>query len=359
MRRVFWCALGVGGFLLMPGWLSAQADASQQVASVKELFTEALNDWPTLFRGVASSLFLGLLALESVVTYADFTKGRVGLEEMAAQTFRKLGVISAVVAVFQIPGFLSGIVGGFEYLATLPWGNGESVSPGSIFEEGLLLYGEAMRMGIDMAWGHVAVAYEWTDLFMAENSSWNPLGGIGAAMQAWMLLLTLAGFESFVAFAVLSASGILLVLAFAMIALQVLRVQVETVFLLALGALFVPFVAFRITAGMTEAYLKSLVEAGMRMFLVIALAGAGRSITDVVWRPLIATSLGAKRVVLPASAPIGGGRTFEIPIIYVDNFLIVIATMGLFVYVVWALPGRTAGKLSDVRFNLSPAVAGK
>lgn len=351
--RSLWPALVVAGagIVLLPAALAAQGNG--EVVGVVEAFRRAAAGWPTQFRPVANSLLAIFFCWEMLVTALYWRKKRVGMEAMIAEGIQKLWVIAAVLLFFNMggPGL---IVSSLRGLAP------GQTDPGQLLAQGfrlaqILLSGLGQQM---VAYGRVWM--ELADGLVRENiieAGTFGLGNILAVFRALQLLTGVILVQVIFSLVVTGLGVVVAEVGFAFVALQMLFVEVETTLLVAFGVFFLSFASFRVTAAITEAYIKAVVVNGLRLFLVMPLAGLGNQLA-ATWASNIRNSVSVET--LYVNVPTDGGpvRVFEFsyPALDIAAMVMVLVAICLYVYVVWAFPAKFARQFGDLKLNLSGAV---
>src|SRR6185369_11913153 len=128
-------------------------------------------------------------------------------------------------------------------------------------------------------------------------------------------------------------------LAYAMIAIQLLLVLVESYVVLSTGVLFLGFAGFRATAPLADNYILYAIRVGAKIFFLYALVAVGTSLVPR-WQ-ILATGASAD---YPANLK----AIYE-----------VLAGSLTFVFLVWRIPGSAAASLTgNAHLRLSEALRG-
>ena len=124
------------------------------------------------------------------------------------------------------------------------------------------------------------------------------------------------------------AAFFIIVVAFGLIALQMIRTLIEAAIAVSGMAIFLGFAGLKATFSLAEGYLKYLVEIGVRLYILYLLIAIGRNFA-LVWTERLKD--------LSAFDP-------------VVNFTVLLAAVS-FAYIVWVIPNRMATTISGA-FNL-------
>ncbi|HXU44465.1 MAG TPA: P-type conjugative transfer protein TrbL [Thermoanaerobaculia bacterium] len=168
----------------------------------------------------------------------------------------------------------------------------------------------------------------------------NPSGVLAIGIElATQILLSVGSLSSFypVGSTVASFTALIVVLAFASIAAQLVLVLVETTIVLSGGILFLGFAGFRGTASFADNYLTWSFHVGIKIFLLYLLVGVGSSVA-ATWAEL-----------LPATLLVNGWQPlFE-----------VLGGALIFALLVWRIPTTVAAHLTQgASFRLHDALRG-
>jgi len=349
----------------IPSLLFAQAAGAERVVvGIVEQFREATASWPSLFRPYAQILLVAFLTIEAYLSWADWQTRQVGLERMVGEAIRKLGVIALVWAFFTNP--LLGpdeVIRLFRSIAARVSGvsDGDRL-PGDLVLQGFSLADVLLRAA-NQAIGELVTA--WWEIARslieqgAVEEGWLGIGILVAHLHALGILAASVLFESILAVLVVGLGVVLLEVGFAFVALQVVLVEIEAILVIGFGVFFAGFVSFRATAGMAEAYLKQSFVLGVRLFLTLPLAALGVRLAEF-WANSILASVARKKLE-PEINIDGRMATIAVEVVYMNplTLLMVLISVGLYVYLVWSFPARYASKVTDVRFNLAAGVAGR
>jgi type IV secretion system protein TrbL len=283
--------------LLAFALLPAVADA-QVLDDVRGAYDTASTQWLNRLLPVAQHTFAGLAIVELAVSALLWGLRRTSLEEICANFLLKFLVLSFCYTLITFfPFWVPAITHGFETAGQIASGT-TTVNPTQILE-----YGEQLSL----------------DLLLAANDF-----GLLTHPSA-SLVSTLVAF--------------LVWLSYAMIAVQLLLVLVESYVVLSTGVLFLGFAGFRTTAPLADNYLLYAVRVGVKIFFLYALVAVGTTLVPR-WQ---AIATGAS-----ADYPANLKPIYE-----------VLAGSLTFVFLVWRIPGAAAANLTgNAHLRLAEAIRG-
>lgn len=225
--------------------LTAQSSDPVDPAGILDAITNnyhtASQLWLSRLTSVTQRTFVTLAGVEFAISGLLWGMRRDGLDEIAARFLLKFVLISFLLLL--ITGFgtwVTPIIDGFAVAGERAVG-GTTVSPSRVIDLGMAL-GDHVAHAFDR-WGVV------THFMMAIVSG----------------------------FAVL-----IILVAFIIIATQLMLTLVESYIVLGGGVLFLAFAAFRATAAYSENFLNYAVSVGIKIFLLYLIVGVGTSVTTSV-----------------------------------------------------------------------------
>ncbi|HEX6369781.1 MAG TPA: type IV secretion system protein [Longimicrobium sp.] len=368
MRRVRPRSIGLiiaAGSVLVPAALLAQDPGSERVVvGIVDQFRQATTDWPRLFLPYAQMLLAAFLTVEAYLSWADWQTRQIGMERMVGEAVRKLLVIAAVWAFFTNP--LLGpdeVIGLFRNIAGALVGVQDPGDlPGDLVLQGFSMADVLLRAA-NQAIGELVTA--WWEIAKslieqgAVDEGFLGVGVLVAHVHALRILAATVLLEAVFAVIVVGIGVVVLEVGFAFVALQVVLVEITSVLLIGFGPLFAGFVAFRATAGLTDAYLKEVVALGIRLVLTMPLAAMGVKMA-ASWSDNLLASV-TRKTLTPEVTIDGRTVRLVIEVVYMNPIVVILVLISicLYVYVVWSFPAKYASKIADVRFNLAAGVAGK
>ena len=364
---VRWCVgAGLGlAAATIPTILVGQAAGSERVVvGIVDQFRQATANWPSLFLPYAQLLLVAFLTIEAYLSWADWQTRQIGMERMVGEAVRKLGVIAVVWAFFTNP--LLGpdeVVGLFRNIAGALVGVQDPDDlPGDLVLQGFSMADVLLRAA-NQAIGELVTA--WWEIAKslieqgAVDEGFLGVGVLVAHVHALRILAATVLLEAVFAVIVVGIGVVVLEVGFAFVALQVVLVEITSVLLIGFGPLFAGFVAFRATAGLTDAYLKEVVALGIRLVLTMPLAAMGVKMA-AFWSDNLLASV-TRKTLTPEVTIDGRTVRLAIEVVYMNPIVVILVLISicLYVYVVWSFPAKYASKIAEVRFNLAAGVAGK
>jgi type IV secretion system protein TrbL len=286
--------LSILAVVLLPAAAHAQV-----FDDVKNAYDTASSQWLNRLLPVAQSTFAGLAILELAVSALLWGLRRTSIEDICANFLLKFLLLSFCYTLITFfPLWVPAITHGFETAGQIASGS-TTVNPTQVLEDG-----EQLSLNILLAANDFG-------LFTHPSAS---LVSILIAFLVW--------------------------LSFAMIAVQLLLVLVESYVVLSMGVLFLGFAGFRATAPLADNYLLYAVRVGVKIFFLYALVAVGTTLVPH-WQTL---ATGASTSSYPANLK----PAYE-----------VLAGALTFVFLVWRIPGSAAGNLTaNAHVRLSEALRG-
>lgn len=233
--------------LLMAPEASAQAIGPVPPAgaldAIATSYRAASRLWLARLTGVAQRTFVVLAALEFAISGALWGLRRESLDDIAARFLLKFLLVSfLLLLITAFTTWVTPIVAGFA--AAGEWAiGGVTTSPSAVIDLGMALT-ERVGKAFD-TWGIVT----------------HPMMAIVCAIAMLIILL-----------------------AYIVIAAQLLLTLVESYIVLGGGILFLGFAGFRVTAAYSENFLNYAVAVGIKIFLLYLLVGVGTSVTASILR---------------------------------------------------------------------------
>lgn len=274
--------------------LLADLAFGQEVAEdITESFRTAAGEWTGRLKPIAQRTFAILAALEFAVSAVVWGFKRESFDEAVGQFFIKCTLLSFLfMCLISFDSWIPAIVNSFIAAGQTAAGT-DALDPNRVIELGLELYGKMMES----------------------------VYGMG------MLTSPAPSFAAVI-------GGFVILIAFAIIAAQLVILLIESYIAVTAGVFFLGFAAFRGTASFSDRYLVWAVSVGVRLFLIYLVVGIGVSVAEE-WATYIET-VGA--------------------INYGASFRVVIGAV-VFALVAVIIPNRTSRYLMDgVSFGLSDAL---
>ncbi len=295
-------AAGVGAILFMltvlllaltAGVALAQDGGADVAGDFTEEFRLAASGWTDTLRPLAQRTFALLAGIEFAVSAAAWGLRRGSADDVLGQLFLKVALVSFLfMCLTFFDEWIPAIVNSFVRAGQEAAGVTE-LNPTGVLELGLELYASMVEGSMDLG-----------------------------------MLLSPA--ESFA----VVWSGLGVMMAFAVVAAQLVVLLIESYIAVTAGVFFLGFASFRGTASFADRYLVWAFGVGVRLFLVYLVVGIGVGVTEQ-W-----------------AAMLQGMGEFD----YFTAFRIVGGSL-VFAIVAVVIPNRTAGYLlNGASFGLSEAV---
>jgi len=284
----------LSAFLLLLFALPRPATA-QVLDHVVGAYRSVGTQWLDRLLPVAQKTFTVLATIELAVSAILWALRRTSVDQICASFLLKFLVLSfCYMLISFFPYWIPAISGGFEHAGQIASGS-TSVSPSNILE-----LGNTLTLRILLTAGGTGI-FE------------HPSGNIVATLVA-----------------------IAVWVCYALIAVQVLLVLVETSVVLSTGILFLAFAGFRGTAPLADNFLLYAVRVGVRIFFLYALLAVGTTLVPS-WNDLIFT---------------GSVYPFNL-----TPFFEVLAGSLCFVFIIWRIPAVAADRLTaQAHFRLGDAL---
>jgi len=242
-RRVLRMAVALLlGALLLPATAAAQPAAptpDSVLDSVVAGYRDASAGWLDRLLPLAMRTFALLATLELAVSGLFWALGREGLDAVLAALLRKFIVLSFLFSLLSaFPLWLPVVTQGFEAAGQAGSGTA-AVNPAQLLDYGIAIAGRMLA---------------------ADEQ-------LGILTQPATVLIG-------------AATALIVVLAYALIAVQLCLTLCEVSFVLTGGVLFLGFAGFRVTAPFAEGYLLFSFQTGAKIFLLYLLVGVGTALSQ-------------------------------------------------------------------------------
>ena len=279
-RRLRWRAvvsMVATAVLCAPALLAAQADR-YRVTDLEVIFRTHEQDWISNAQGLLMGLAGALLLLEIAYSSLEWQRKRMGADAIFASLIWKIGAVTVMLLLFRYPHLTTErVIGSFERLGGMIAGEaGTALTPTEVVTQG----GEIAQRLLDQLQVEQGMPLQppedqglFTQFSRWVSGVYNSFG-IGLVNALFAYLYT-AGITIIVALVV--------VVAYVIIALQLLLVKLESILVLSTSIVFLPFGAFRLTAGLAEAYFKYVGELAVRFFFLQVIAGIGYDLFDALY----------------------------------------------------------------------------
>lgn len=238
--------------LVVLGVTSQAALATGTLDSIGDAYKTASSGWESTLAGYAKSLFLKLALLEILwfVLMKFLIAGKGGEEFLGALIGRLLPLLFFYAILLNFDTWVPYIIDSFSKAGQTASGT-TALTPSAVVDTGLKLAGKILSTG--------------TNLGLLSN------GSIGAALSS-----------------VLASIGI--VIAFAVIAGQLLVTLIESYIVVSAGVLFLGFAGSSWTKTFAEKFLSYCASVGTKLFMTYLIIGVGQSLASQ-WVNLITANM--------------------------------------------------------------------
>jgi P-type conjugative transfer protein TrbL len=227
--------------------------------SLTVAYRTASHAWLARLVPVARGTFTVLAGIEVAISGLIYGMRRQAMDDVAARCVLKFALLAFLLAVVtNMSAWLPPLIGGFAAAGEAAVGATGTVNPSDIVDIGVALAGRLL----------------------------GALDTVGVLTHPTMALFA-------------AASALIVVVAYVLVAAQLVLALVESYVVLTAGVVFLGFAASRATAGIAEAFLTHVVRLGVRIFLLYLIVSLGTELS----RGWIAT-ITADQLFEPAS-PIG------------------------------------------------------
>lgn len=217
--------------------------------------------WMTAAQGYAQNLFLSLAAIEFTWAAAQLVLKKGDLPDMIASTMLKVVGIGFFYSMLMVaPTWIPAIMDSFGMAGAAVGANGGSaamLSPSGIFDQG------------------INVAGSMVSAMNSSNSNNVGLGEIvssgGASIGSFMFGAIVTGL-----------AGLLTIMAFTLVAVQLMVTLIESYIVIGGGMLMLGFTGSRWTLPFGEKYFGYAVSTGIKLFTLYLIVGQGQNVADAI-----------------------------------------------------------------------------
>ena len=239
---------------------------------IASTFQSSTGSWMSSAQGYAKGLFLSLSAIEFTWAGMQLLLKKGELQDMIASTMLKIVGIGFFYSLLMVaPTWIPAIMNSFGAAgAAVGSGGGSSamLSPSGVFDQG------------------IQVASALVDQMNKSNSSTN--GGLVNALTSGG-----ASIGSFMFGAIITGlTGLLTVLAFTLVAVQLMVTLIESYVIIGGGMLMLGFTGSRWTLPFGEKYFGYAVSTGIKLFTLYLIVGQGQNVANAIIHALHATNNG-------------------------------------------------------------------
>ena len=262
---------------LVAGRLFGQQPGQGALDGIATQYRDASRLWRPQLLPIAQRLFMVLASLEFAVSGAIWALRRDSLDDIAAKFLLKFALVAFLLALItSFTTWIPPILNGFAAAGEAAIGTTVTVSPSGIMDIGRqtsLTVLNALNVGVMLR---------------------NPAMAVFGALSA-----------------------LIIALAYAVIAAELVLVLIESYIVLGGGVLFLGFAAFRGTAAFAENLIAYTFGVGIKIFLLYLIVGLGSQIA-ASWIPLIqaSTFFGPSS---PLFEIVGGALIFVVMAVRIPN----------------------------------------
>lgn len=287
-RFVIWSALAAlviaAPHVLAEGVLDTISNAAKTASS----------GWMTKSLEYATTLFFGLAALEFAWSAIQLTLKKSELSEIAVATlFKVMSIAFFAMLLIKAPEWVPAIMNSFVQAGQGVSG-ASNLSPSNLFMKGVEVAGNLATKGMNIN--------------NEQNASISAILTSGTGLGSWMLSAIIIGL-----------SAIMIVLAFAIVAIQLFVALIESYIVIGGGALMLGFMGSRWTMNFGEKFFGYAVSVGIKLFALYLLVGFGDTLVDSITADLdklIAEGKGVNLgdwLAMGGASVVFGGMGFMVP----------------------------------------------
>jgi hypothetical protein len=330
--RGAWWLLPLAGLAVF-----APLELGAQSMSIPDFYSEIGDSWARNARPYVIGLFSALFVVDVAIIYLDSVDDRGGPEVTFMAIGRRLVIGAVGLALFLNPEYFSfPLIHAFESAGTAIGGSGVAGLPDPLV---VLLQG----------WDAFS---RLVNAILIPPELAEPTGGPGADLTGILELLRAFGLWIWYFFTLgsyvigVGIVALVLLVGFAILAMQVVVVKAQGFLLVNIGLLFVGALGSRLTAGLMGGYVRFVLQTAVRLFLMGAVFGIYYHALPY-WESWIAEGV--------AAIPRGPGDSANLSLTTVSfqPLLMTAATVTLTAYLGWKIPGWFAEFLMrEVHFSL-------
>ena len=233
---------------------------------IQGAFQSASTGWMSTALNLARPLFFGLAGLEFAWAAINYTLRKNDLGELiTAMTLKILGIAFFAMVLTMAPTWIPPIINSFTQAGQTVGGGGATSISSSVGPS------EILSTGIDTAAKVVSVANSINNGQTAAGVSIFHPGDSIAAIGTNLLSAIFIGM-----------SGLMILLGYLAIALQLLITTIESYIVIGAGALMIGFSGSRWTLPFAEKYFGYAVSVGIKLFTIYVVAGFGGQLGNII-----------------------------------------------------------------------------
>ncbi|MBW8028545.1 MAG: P-type conjugative transfer protein TrbL, partial [Ferrovum sp.] len=262
---------------------NAQAAASNVLTGIQNMVQSSSSGWMTAALGLAQNLFVGLAGIEIAWTGIHWVLKKNDLSDFIASfTLKMISILFFYMLLQEAPAWIPLIINSFAQAGQIVGASGGggippvvTLDPSGVFEQGMTVSG----------------------------AIWTAFGNASATMGIGQ---TFAG-----ALATLLGS-IFAILAYGLLALQILITNIESYIIIGGGALLLGFNGSKWTQVFAEKYLGYAVSVGIKLFVLYLIVGLGQNLATT-WVTQLGTFTPETVIQVGAAALIYGAMGIMVP----------------------------------------------
>lgn len=261
---------------------ASTASAEGILDTVNQAFSTSANGWMGKALEYAKTLFFGLAALEFAWSAIHLTLRKSELSELAVSTlFKVMSIAFFAMVLVKAPEWIPAVMDSFKQ-AGAGISNGQVLSPSNVITKGINLAGDLVDKGMQVN------GDENGGLLNAVKSG-------GTSLGSWMLAAVVIGL-----------SGILVMLAYAIVAIQLFVALVESYLVIGGGALMLGFLGSRWTMNYGEKYFGYAVSVGIKLFTLYLVVGFGDTLATALTNNIMQLTANGQEVTMGDWLGVGG-----------------------------------------------------
>ncbi len=251
--------------------------------TIQNTFQVATGGWMTNAMVYAKDLFLGLAGIEFAWAAIQLTLKKGELPDfLASSTFKMLGIMFFYVLLVEAPTWIPAVMDSFSQAAGGISGSGvHAFTPSSVIDQGLSIAAQLI-----------------TSMTNQASPGFGSIVATGGGALGKYLLSAI----------IIGLSGLVIVAAFTLVAVQLLVTNVESYIVIGGGALMLGFLGSRWTLPFGEKYFGYAISVGIKLFVLQLIVGLGGSVANALIQHLASIpSPSPFDYLAPAAASLGFG----------------------------------------------------
>ncbi|SCC94674.1 putative Type IV secretory pathway TrbL components-like protein [Thiomonas sp. X19] len=245
----------------------APADAGNGVLDqIQSTFQTASTGWMTSALGLARPLFFGLAAIEFSWAAINYTLRKNDLGELlTSMTLKILGIAFFAMLLTEAPTWIPPIINSFTQAGQTVGGGGptsisSAIGPSEILNEGINTAGNVVSTADGINNGQTAAG-------VSLLSPGKSIAALGSNLLSAIFI---------------GLTGLMILLGYLAIAMQLLITTIESYIVIGAGALMLGFAGSRWTLPFAEKYFGYAVSVGIKLFTIYVVAGFGGQLANII-----------------------------------------------------------------------------